>query len=150
MQDLENGMEMEKSWSNSSMNILVVDDDPGIADILEDMLQDLDYRVECAANGVEALERLAENLEKKRDFSKKITGAMIYPAIVVVGMGLVAFVMMVFVIPKLMTLYEEFQVELPISTKILMFVSKFMSRYWWLAIAGAVGGALFSQIAARL
>ncbi|MCD6534457.1 MAG: response regulator [Deltaproteobacteria bacterium] len=40
------------------MNILVVDDDPGIVELLVDLLQDLDYRVECAANGVEALARM--------------------------------------------------------------------------------------------
>ena len=49
---------MENSWLNNSMNILVVDDDPGIVEILADLLQDLDYRVECAANGAEALARM--------------------------------------------------------------------------------------------
>ena len=49
---------MESSWLNNSMNILVVDDDPGIVEILADLLQDLDYRVECAANGAEALARI--------------------------------------------------------------------------------------------
>jgi len=50
---------MEESWLNSSMSILVVDDDPGIVDILVDFLRELDYRVECASNGVEALALLA-------------------------------------------------------------------------------------------
>ncbi len=59
---------MDASWSNSSMNILVVDDDPEIVDILEDLLQELDYRVECAANGAEALA-----LTAVRDFDLMLT-----------------------------------------------------------------------------
>lgn len=50
---------MQNRRLNSSMNILVVDDDPGIVELLADLLQDLDYRVECATNGVEALARMA-------------------------------------------------------------------------------------------
>ncbi len=51
---------MEYSCPNSSMNILIVDDDHGIVEILADLLEDLDYSVECAGNGAEALLRLAE------------------------------------------------------------------------------------------
>ena len=50
---------MEKSWSNNSMNILVVDDDEEIVDLLVEFLQGLDYQVESAGNGVEALAQLA-------------------------------------------------------------------------------------------
>ena len=49
---------MKNHRLNSSMNILVVDDDPGIVELLADLLQGLDYRVECAANGAEALARM--------------------------------------------------------------------------------------------
>ncbi|MFC1727235.1 type II secretion system F family protein [Patescibacteria group bacterium] len=87
------------------------------------------------------LERLAENLEKQRNFSKKVKGAMIYPAIIVIGMFFVGLIMMIFVIPNLMDLYEEFQVELPVSTKILMAFSGLLTRYWWVVlvlIAGAI------------
>ena len=46
---------MESSITNSSINILVVDDDSGIVEILTGFLQELDYQVECAGDGVEAL-----------------------------------------------------------------------------------------------
>ena len=80
------------------------------------------------------LTRLANNLEKQREFMSKVKGAMIYPIIVVVGMIVVAGVMMIFVLPKMMTLYEEFNVELPITTKILMAASRFMASFWWLVL----------------
>ena len=53
------------------------------------------------------LERLAENLEKNRNFAKKVKGAMIYPAIVVTGMAGVAVIMMVFVIPSLVSSHSR-------------------------------------------
>ncbi len=83
--------------------------------------------------------RLADNLEKNLEFRRKIKGAMIYPVIVLGGMVAVIFIMIIFVIPKLTTIYEEFQSELPIMTKVLIGVSKFMSSFWWLFIAMIVG-----------
>lgn len=74
--------------------------------------------------------KLADNLEKQREFKGKIKGALIYPAIVVVGMIVVMFIMVTFVVPKLLVLYQDFNVELPMSTKILMFVSNFCVRFW--------------------
>lgn len=79
----------------------------------------------------EVLVRLADNLEKKEDFKGKIKGALIYPAIVLIGMGVVAFIMMVFVVPKLTSMYEDFGVSLPLPTRILIAVSNFMSNFWY-------------------
>lgn len=78
----------------------------------------------------EILLKLADNLEKQREFKGKIKGALIYPAIVVIGMVAVMFIMVTFVVPKLLVLYKDFNVELPMSTKILMFVSNFCVRFW--------------------
>jgi len=85
------------------------------------------------------LNRLAINLEKQEEFKGKVKGAMIYPVIVVIGMIIVAVIMMVFVIPKLMTMYEEFGAELPAATKILMGVSSFFARFWILGLLGVFG-----------
>src|SRR4030042_5534938 len=71
----------------------------------------------------EVLARLADNMEKQQEFKGKVSGALIYPAIIVVGMFVVAIVMMVFVIPKLMALYGEFNAKLPMATKILISIS---------------------------
>ena len=56
----------------------------------------------------EVLVRLADNLEKQQEFRGKVKGAMIYPVIIVIGMILVALIMMIFVIPRLLSLYTEF------------------------------------------
>lgn len=77
------------------------------------------------------LDRLADNLEGQREFTSKVKGAMIYPAIVVVAMFIVGIVMMVFVVPKLTGLYSEFQTSLPFATRALISVSGLLTKIWW-------------------
>ncbi len=80
----------------------------------------------------EVLEYLADQQEKSYDLMSKIKGAMIYPIFVVSGLIVVGIVMMVAVIPKLTAVLQETGGELPMSTKILIATSDFMSGYWWL------------------
>ena len=80
----------------------------------------------------EVLSKLAANLEKDNEFQGKVKGAMIYPVIVVVGMVIVAFIMMVFVIPKLLSLYDDFGSEMPAITRGLMSVSNLAVKLWFL------------------
>lgn len=78
--------------------------------------------------------QMADGLEKDREFRARIRGAMIYPAIVLVMMAVVITIMMVFVIPKLVALYSESTLELPLPTKILITISKLFTNFWWLGI----------------
>lgn len=78
----------------------------------------------------EILLRLSDNLEKEREFRGKIKGALIYPVIVVTGMIAVMFILITFVVPKLLDLYKDFNIALPLSTQILIAVSSFFQRYW--------------------
>jgi len=78
--------------------------------------------------------RLADDLEEEKAFRNSVKGALIYPVIVVVMMVIVAAIVMIFVIPKMMNLYSELEAELPMATKILMAISDFFIKTWWLAI----------------
>jgi type IV pilus assembly protein PilC len=80
------------------------------------------------------LARLADSLERQREFQGRVKGALIYPAIIVVGMLIVGLIMMIFVIPKMLSLYEEFEAELPLMTKVLIAISGFISRFWLIFI----------------
>lgn len=82
----------------------------------------------------EVLEYLANELEKDYDLTTKIRGAMIYPAFVLSGLVVVAFVMMIYVVPKLTMILQESKVDLPVSTKILIAASNFASAYWWIVL----------------
>lgn len=85
------------------------------------------------------LVRLADNLEKQREFRAKTKGALIYPVIVLIGMAIVGVVMMVFVLPKLTAMYEDFNADLPLVTKILMGTSAFMAKTWYLLVVATFG-----------
>ena len=85
--------------------------------------------------------RLADNLEKEREFKGKLSGALIYPLIIVITMLLVMFVMVTFVVPRLLGLYKDFNIDLPVSTLILMAISSFMVKFWPLVILG-IGGLI--------
>lgn len=80
------------------------------------------------------LARLADNLEKEQEFKGKVKGALIYPAIIVAGMFVVGLVMMIFVIPRLISLYAEFKAELPLPTRILIGISNILIYTWPLLI----------------
>lgn len=77
------------------------------------------------------LTRLALTLESQREFRAKVRGAMIYPLIIFLGMILVVIIMMTVVIPKLTSMYEEFGLDLPLTTQILITISRFMVTWWW-------------------
>lgn len=89
---------------------------------------------ETSGQLAEVLEYLADQLEKDYDLNAKIKGAMIYPAFIFTGLIVVAFVMMSFVVPKLTAILQEANIPLPLSTRMLIAVSGFFARDWWLVI----------------
>lgn len=82
---------------------------------------------------------LASNLEKERSFKSKVRGAMIYPIVVITMMFAVMLIMVFFVMPKLMSLYSESGIDLPLPTKIMLGVAGLALNFWW---AGIILGIL--------
>ena len=92
------------------------------------------------------LGKLADTLEKQREFQAKVKGAFVYPVIILVAMGLVMGVILIFVIPKLSELYIQLNITLPLPTVIMIGLSNFTVRFWWLMIiAGVVGSVLLRR-----
>lgn len=91
------------------------------------------------------LERLADNMEREQEFRGKVKGAMIYPAIIVIGMLVVSIIMVVFIIPRLTELYTQFDADLPLTTKMLTFVSDLFVKFWpIMVVLAGVGMWLFA------
>ncbi len=95
---------------------------------------------ESSGNLDVVLSRLAENLEKDREFRAKVKAALIYPVIILIAMFVVVAVLMLFVIPQISQLYSDFGFDLPLTTKILITASQFSVRYWWLLMIVGVAG----------
>lgn len=88
------------------------------------------------------LQKLATHMEKEREFRGKVKGAMIYPIVVVTMMFGVMLIMVFFVMPKLMSLYAESNIELPLPTRIMLAVSGFIINYWWVVLVLVLGLSL--------
>jgi type IV pilus assembly protein PilC len=95
------------------------------------------------------LVRLADNLERQLEFNGKVKGALIYPVIIMAGMFVVGMIMMVFVIPRLLSLYTDFNAVLPLPTRILIVVSGFFVNFWWVILI-LIGIGLYAFSAFRL
>ena len=89
------------------------------------------------------LARLADFSEKEEELQGKVRAAMAYPALIcLVGMGTVA-VLLIFVVPKLVLLFQDVGQVLPLPTQILIAVSRGVAKYWWVALLiAALGGFL--------
>jgi len=90
----------------------------------------------------QVLKKLADNLDKQREFKSKTKGAMVYPIIIMIAMVVIGVIMMVFVVPKLTAMYKDFGAELPLPTKILLGTSDAIIKYWFIFLS-VLGGGFF-------
>lgn len=91
----------------------------------------------------ENLSYLADELKKKHLLKRKVVGAFMYPAIITVATLGITIFLMVYLFPKLMPVFASLHVELPLSTRIIIALSAFLSKWWFvciLALALAIVG----------
>lgn len=82
-----------------------------------------------------SLERLANQQEKDAEIIRKVRGAMVYPIIVVLVMGLVVGFMVIKVLPQVKNIYNSIKgAQLPLLTRVLLWFSTAIVRYWWVAL----------------
>jgi len=87
----------------------------------------------------EVLARLADFAEKEEEMHAKVRAALAYPLLILlVGMGTVA-VLLIFVVPNLVSLFQEVGQILPLPTRILIEVSGWLTSYWWVALSIGAG-----------
>ena len=71
----------------------------------------------------ESLKTIANQMDRDYAIRKKVKGAMIYPAVIIIAMVLIGIMMMIYVVPTLVSTFEELGVEMPLSTRAVIFVS---------------------------
>ncbi len=87
------------------------------------------------------LERMADFTENRQVLQQKITNAMIYPVLLtVVCLGIVG-LLLGFVVPEVVRVFEAGDRALPILTRILIAASDFLRSWWWLLIVVVVAVA---------
>ena len=123
--DVENGQSLEKALSKHS-------------NVFNSLYLSLVRTGEKSGKLEENLEYLALQLKKSYEFRKKIEAATLYPKIVLVATIIIGASISLFVLPQLIELFESLDVELPVTTKILLFIANLMKNWGILIIGGFV------------
>lgn len=85
------------------------------------------------------MDRLAAQFEKDYRMNAKFKSAMIYPAIVLSVAAIVVAIIMMFVMPVFVGLFEQLKIELPFVTRVVIGISNFLGHYWYLVLAALIG-----------
>jgi len=80
------------------------------------------------------MHRLADFLEKDQETVSQIKTSLIYPSLIVLVGGLTIFALLTWVIPKITVIFDDLGTALPLPTRILIGMSAFLSKFWWLII----------------
>jgi type IV pilus assembly protein PilC len=88
-----------------------------------------------------SLRLIADQLEKSASLTKKIKGAMIYPAVIVSLMVIIGILLMVYMVPTLTSTFKGLNIELPLPTRVIIAISDFLrSNILWVLVALVGGG----------
>jgi general secretion pathway protein F len=93
------------------------------------------------------LERLADYTESRHGLSQKISQAMIYPAVLTTLSLTIVTLMLIFIVPRVVGVFENTGQELPILTLALIGLSEFIQSWWWaILIVAAATGVTVSKV----
>lgn len=84
------------------------------------------------------LNRQARHLNQLEQLRSKVTGALIYPAFIIISGIALSITMVTFLLPKMAMLVESTGKELPMMAQWLMNLSGFIKSWWWLILAGLI------------
>src|SRR4029450_10398214 len=102
---------------------------------------------EAGGNLDKVLVRVADYMHPQNRARAKVLGPLTYPIIMLmIGTGVVV-ILLTYVVPKIMeVIQKQGKAALPLPTEILLAVSGFMGKYWWLVLGIVVGaGALYAH-----
>ena len=85
-----------------------------------------------------SLSIVANQMEKSHQLARKVKGALIYPAVIIAVMIILAILLLIFMVPTLTATFEGIGVELPLSTRILIGLSDFLVQQTLLVISALV------------
>ena len=77
------------------------------------------------------LERLADITEKQQALKNRIQTAMAYPIFMLIIGSAVLFILLIYIVPSITSIFAEMNQVLPAPTRILIFLSDFFKSYWW-------------------
>jgi type IV pilus assembly protein PilC len=89
----------------------------------------------------QAMDDLSDHLEENEKFKSKVRGALIYPKIILSVMMAFILILVLFVMPRILTIFSSLGAEIPTGTKIIINVTEFVNKnigFIFLAIVGFI------------
>lgn len=92
-----------------------------------------------------SLKIVALQMDKAYAMQRKIRGAMMYPSVILVAMIAIAILMLKYIVPSLMKTFTEMEIELPATTRFVLFISELVQNQGLLLLLAVVviGGGIF-------
>ena len=95
------------------------------------------------------LERLADITEKQQALKNRIQTALAYPIFMLIIGTAVLFILLIYIVPSITSIFTEMNQVLPTPTRILIFLSDFFTSYWWSIFIIIAAVAVFFNRAKR-
>ncbi len=115
--------------------------------VFSDLMINVIKSGEASGNLRKSVEYVADNIEKNYALNSKVKSALMYPMIIMIVFFIIGFIVITFVVPKLVIVIKDSGVEnIPWYTKAVISMSDFMSSFWWsilIVLIGIVGGFLY-------
>ncbi len=104
---------------------------------------------EESGNLAQSLQNVGMQMEKSYLLTKKVRGAMMYPAVIFSLMIVIGVLMMVYMVPTLTATFIGLGIKLPLSTRIIIWISDFLKSYIIFVALGAIALIFLSVIGYR-
>jgi len=88
----------------------------------------------------DTLRRLADYLERTQELRGSIINALIYPAFLMVGVFGSLLLLLTYVVPQFVPIFQDMQVPIPLITRAVLALGTTLQDWWWLIVAIVVGG----------
>ena len=90
----------------------------------------------------DTLRRLADYLERTQELRGSIINALIYPAFLMVGVFGSLLLLLTYVVPQFVPIFQDMQVPIPLITRAVLALGTTLQDWWWLILVIVIGGVL--------
>ncbi len=118
-------------------------------DIFPELFQNMIKVGEESGTLEDVLKVLTEQMEREHQLKSSILGAMIYPSVIISAMIGIGILMLIMVVPRLAETFRELNIQLPPTTRFVVFLGTFMAEKWYLVILIFLGLVILLRAASR-
>lgn len=116
------------------------------SEIFEETERGVIRSAEAVGHLEQMLFKIADNLDRRNDLMMRLKGALVYPIAVLAALVIGVVVMLIFVVPRIKEIFAQSALELPMTTRILLNGSEFLTNFWWLIVLLILFGTIVFHV----